>query len=172
MPLSAIYKVLSKGIKMKKLVALVVVGVLSIMGLAHSEIVDSQDIEGYWFGNALKDRAAGMVMCDNQKGLAYLGLYSEKKIPGLREVHHCNLAISMDRNGNANMQVIDPVDGKTYNLDLLALAKNNQPKEVEETEEVEVESIEVLKAKNAELEKRIEELVAELIAIESKRGQE
>lgn len=154
---------------MKKLVALVVVCVFSIVGFAYSDIYSSQGIEGYWFGDALKDRAAGMVMCDNQNGLAYLGLYSNKKIPGMHEVHPCNLAISVDKNGESNMQVIDPADGHIYNLDLLALAKNNQPKEVEE---VDLESIEVLKAKNAELEKRIEELVAELIAVESKRGQE
>ena len=164
-------KFFRKEYKMKKLVELVVVGVFSIVGFAYSDIYSSQGVEGYWFGDALKDRAAGMVMCDNQNGLAYLGLYSEKKIPGLKEVHHCNLAVSMDRNGNANMQVIDPVDGKTYNLDLLALAKNNQPKEVEEVE-VELEDTAVLKAKIDELEKRVAELVAELIAVESKRGQE
>lgn len=155
-------KFFRKECKMKKLVALVVVGVFSIVGFAYSDIYSSQGVEGYWFGNALKDRAAGMVMCDNQNGLAYLGLYSEKKIPGLNDVHPCNLAISMDKDGKANMQVIDPSDGKIYNLDLLALAKG-QPQ---------VEGLEALKAKNAELEKRIEELVAELIAIESKRGQE
>lgn len=147
---------------MKKLVALVVVGVFSVVGFAYSDIYSSQGIEGYWFGNALQDRAAGMVMCDNQNGLAYLGLYSEKKIPGLRGVHHCNLAISMDRNGKANMQVIDPTDGETYNLDLLALAK--QSKEAEDTT--------VLKTKIEELERRVAELVAELAVVESNRGQE
>jgi hypothetical protein len=157
---------------MKKLVALVVVGVLSVVGFAHSEIVDSQDIEGYWFGDAYNNKASGMVLCDNRNGVAYLGFYSSQKIPNFRKAQACNLAFSMNSGGQANMQVVDPADGHIYNLDLLALAKNNQPKEVEETEEVEAESIEVLKAKNAELEKRIEELVAELIAVESKRGQE
>lgn len=154
---------------MKKLVALVIFSVLGVVGFAHSEIVDSQDIEGYWFGDAYNNKASGLVLCDNRSGVAYLGFYSSQKIPNFRKAEACNLAISMDKRGNANMQVVDPSDGHIYNLDLLALAKNNQPKEVEE---VEVESVESLKAKNAELEKRIEELVAELIAIESKRGQE
>lgn len=169
MPLSAILKFFRKEHKMKKFVALVVVGVLGVVGFAHSEIVDSQDIEGYWFGDAYNNKASGLVLCDNRSGVAYLGFYSSQKIPNFRKAEACNLAISMDKRGNANMQVVDPSDGHIYNLDLLALAKNNQPKEVEE---VEVESVESLKAKNAELEKRIEELVAELIAIESKRGQE
>lgn len=154
---------------MKKLVALVIFSVLGVVGFAHSEIVDSQDIEGYWFGDAYNNKASGLVLCDNRSGVAYLGFYSSQKIPNFRKAEACNLAISMNKDGEANMQVVDPSDGHIYNLDLLALAKNNQPKEVEE---VEVESVESLKAKNAELEKRIEELVAELIAIESKRGQE
>lgn len=110
---------------MKKLVVLIL---LLFAGVTYSQVVKEGSIEGYWFGNAMQDKTAGMVMCDNEQGVAYLGLYSGKKIPGLTQAHACNLAISMDKDGEANLQVIDPADGRIYNVDLVKFAKEQNNK--------------------------------------------
>lgn len=99
---------------------------LCLVGTVYADIYSGDKIEGYWFGDALKDKTAGMVICDNTYGLAYLGLYSEKKIPNFKRASACNLAISMDKDGKAMLQVVDPSNGKMYYLDLLELAKKNQ----------------------------------------------
>lgn len=105
---------------MKKLAVVIL---LLFAGVTYSQVVKEGSIEGYWFGNAMQDKTAGMVMCDNDLGVAYLGLYSQKKIPGLTQAHACNLAISMNQQGEASLQVIDPADGHIYNVDLVKFAK-------------------------------------------------